>query len=124
MLRRCRPILLWWGARPGGERNQPIPRDTMDQVNLPDPVKEDISNLQHANSELINRTALTWRREVRYLKRTEEKAVREGKCAYREVCRQKERCHEKIKCCQKGQEGCPVMRGRNRRKTERPEQLR
>ena len=52
--------------------NQPIPRDTMDQVNLPDPVKEDISNLQHANSELINRL-LDLEAEVRYLKRTEEK---------------------------------------------------
>lgn len=55
--------------------NQPIPRDTMDQVNLPDPVKEDISNLQHANSELINRL-LDLEAEVRYLKRTEEKAAR------------------------------------------------
>lgn len=90
--------------------NQPIPRDTMDQVNLPDPVKEDISNLQHANSELINRL-LDLEAEVRYLKRTEEKSCEEEKCAYREVCRQKERCHEKIKCCQKGQEGCPVSCG-------------
>ena len=87
-----------------------IPRDTMDQVNLPDPVKEDISNLQHANSELINRL-LDLEAEVRYLKRTEEKSCEEEKCAYREVCRQKERCHEKIKCCQKGQEGCPVSCG-------------
>lgn len=35
--------------------NQPLPRETMDQVHLPDPVKEDIANLQKANSELINR---------------------------------------------------------------------
>lgn len=35
--------------------NQPLPRETMDQVNLPDPVREDIMNLQRANSELINR---------------------------------------------------------------------
>ena len=86
------------------------PNSTVDQVNLPDPVKEDISNLQHANSELINRL-LDLEAEVRYLKRTEEKSCEEGKCAYREVCRQKERCHEKIKCCQKGQEGCPVSCG-------------
>ena len=32
-----------------------IPRETMDQVNLPDPIKEDIQNLQKANSELTNR---------------------------------------------------------------------
>lgn len=35
--------------------NLPLPRETMDQVNLPDPVREDIANLQMANSELINR---------------------------------------------------------------------
>lgn len=35
--------------------NQSLPQEEMDQVHLPDPVKEDISNLQHANSELTNR---------------------------------------------------------------------
>ena len=35
--------------------NQPLPRETMDQVHLPDPVREDIVNLQRANTELINR---------------------------------------------------------------------
>ncbi|WMC93135.1 serine O-acetyltransferase EpsC [Kineothrix sp. MB12-C1] len=35
--------------------NQVFPQEEMDQVNLPDPVKEDIANLQHANSELTNR---------------------------------------------------------------------
>ncbi len=35
--------------------NQPLPRETMDQVHLPDPVREDIANLQKSNSELINR---------------------------------------------------------------------
>ena len=35
--------------------NQSLPRDTMDHIHLPDPVKEDIANLQLANSELINR---------------------------------------------------------------------
>lgn len=35
--------------------NQPLPRETMDQVHLPDPVREDIADLQRANSELINR---------------------------------------------------------------------
>ncbi len=32
-----------------------IPRSDMDQVHLPDPVKEDISVLQHENAELVNR---------------------------------------------------------------------
>lgn len=81
--------------------NQPIPRDTMDQVNLPDPVKEDISNLQHANSELINRL-LDLEAEVRYLKRTEEKECEYGECCFRQECRKKERCHETLKCCKKG----------------------
>lgn len=31
-----------------------LPRTDMDQVNLPDPVREDITNLQHANTELTN----------------------------------------------------------------------
>ncbi|MBR6308732.1 MAG: serine O-acetyltransferase [Lachnospiraceae bacterium] len=32
-----------------------LPQDELNQVDLPDPVREDISNLQQANSELINR---------------------------------------------------------------------
>ena len=35
--------------------NQPLPRETMDQLHLPDPVREDIANLQKENSALINR---------------------------------------------------------------------
>ena len=35
--------------------NQPLPRETMDQVHLPDPVREDIANLQKENIALINR---------------------------------------------------------------------
>lgn len=35
--------------------NQPLPRETMDQVHLPDPVREDITNLQKENSILISR---------------------------------------------------------------------
>lgn len=32
-----------------------LPQEELNQVDLPDPVREDISNLQQANSELINR---------------------------------------------------------------------
>jgi serine O-acetyltransferase len=32
-----------------------LPQETMNQTDLPDPVKEDIANLQRANSEMINR---------------------------------------------------------------------
>ncbi len=48
--------------------NQTLPRETMDQVNLPDPVKEDIANLQRANSELTNRL-LELEQQLRRLKK-------------------------------------------------------
>ena len=32
-----------------------LPQEELNQVDLPDPVREDITNLQQANSELINR---------------------------------------------------------------------
>jgi len=35
--------------------NEALPQDTLDQVNLPDPVREDITALQKANSEITNR---------------------------------------------------------------------
>ena len=35
--------------------NVMLPRDEMNQIDLPDPVKEDLLNLQRANSELTNR---------------------------------------------------------------------
>lgn len=35
--------------------NETLTHEEMDQVNLPDPVKEDIAGLQRANSELTNR---------------------------------------------------------------------
>lgn len=47
--------------------NEVIPRESMDQVHLPDPIKEDIMNLQHADSELTNRL-LDLERELRMLK--------------------------------------------------------
>ena len=52
-------------------KNKLMPRDTMDQVNLPDPVKEDILNLQRTNAELVNRL-LDLEAEVRYLKERRE----------------------------------------------------
>lgn len=51
--------------------NQPLPRETMDQVHLPDPVKEDIANLQKANSELINRV-LELEEQLKRMRRGEE----------------------------------------------------
>ena len=42
------------------------PQDDMDQVHLPDPVKEDITVLQHENAELVKRV-LDLEKEVRIL---------------------------------------------------------
>lgn len=47
--------------------NQALPQEEMDQVNLPDPVKEDIACLQQANSELTNRL-LELENEIRVIK--------------------------------------------------------
>ena len=35
--------------------NQKVPRSDMDQIHLPDPVKEDIAALQHENTALYNK---------------------------------------------------------------------
>ena len=48
--------------------NEALPQDDMDQINLPDPVKEDLLNLQHANSELTNRL-LEMENQMRQFKR-------------------------------------------------------
>ena len=52
--------------------NQSLPREDLDQF-LPDPVKEDISSLQYANSCLTNRM-IELEREIKELKRTQKKA--------------------------------------------------
>ncbi len=51
--------------------NQSLPREDLDQF-LPDPVKEDISSLQYANSCLTNRI-IELEREIKELKRTQKK---------------------------------------------------
>ncbi|MGN0304719.1 MAG: serine O-acetyltransferase EpsC [Lachnospiraceae bacterium] len=50
--------------------NMAYPQETLDQ-DLPDPVKEDISNLQHANSVLTNRL-LELEEEVRQMRRKQK----------------------------------------------------
>ena len=47
-----------------------LPQDELNQVDLPDPVREDIANLQKANSELINRV-LELERQVKELSKNE-----------------------------------------------------
>ena len=44
------------------------PSEKLDHGHLPDPVKEDIANLQHADSELTNRM-IEMEKEIRELKR-------------------------------------------------------
>lgn len=56
--------------------NEMIPRESMDQIHLPDPIKEDIQNLQHANSELTNRL-LDMEREIRQLKKDRQNQERQ-----------------------------------------------
>ena len=51
--------------------NRLLPQDELDQINLPDPVREDIMVLQHANSELTNRL-LDLEQELRRLKAGKE----------------------------------------------------
>ncbi|MBR1931279.1 MAG: serine O-acetyltransferase [Lachnospiraceae bacterium] len=45
------------------------PQDTLNQIDFPDPVREDITNLQHANSELTNRL-LDMENELRLLRKS------------------------------------------------------
>lgn len=52
--------------------NMMLPQDTLNQTDLPDPVREDIVNLQRADTELTNRL-LDLEEELRLLKRSETK---------------------------------------------------
>lgn len=52
--------------------NMALPQETMNQTDLPDPVKEDILNLQRSNTELTNRI-LELERQLKELKRQTEK---------------------------------------------------
>ena len=47
--------------------NMALPQETMNQTDLPDPVREDIAGLRRANSEMVNRI-LELEREVRRLR--------------------------------------------------------
>lgn len=55
--------------------NEKVPRSDMDQVNLPDPVKEDIVALQHENTALCNKIFDLEKqmRELKKLKKGQEK---------------------------------------------------
>lgn len=51
--------------------NQALPQESMNQTDLPDPVREDIAALQRANSEMTNRI-LELEQEVKRMKREQE----------------------------------------------------
>lgn len=48
--------------------NQSLPQESMNQTDLPDPVREDIANLQRENSELANRI-LELEQQIRQMKK-------------------------------------------------------
>ena len=52
--------------------NESLPQEEMDQVNLPDPVKEDLSILHRASEEMANRI-IDLERELKEIKRDSEK---------------------------------------------------
>lgn len=52
--------------------NQKLVREDMNQVDLPDPVNEDIKALQHANSEMTNRI-IELEREIKLLRKSENR---------------------------------------------------
>ncbi|GFI15978.1 serine acetyltransferase [Lachnospiraceae bacterium] len=52
--------------------NQSLPQEELDQVNLPDPIKEDLSTLHRANAELTNRI-IDLERELRHMKHKNKK---------------------------------------------------
>ncbi|MBQ8878630.1 MAG: serine O-acetyltransferase, partial [Lachnospiraceae bacterium] len=56
--------------------NQALPRETMNQIDLPDPIKEDICCLQHANTELTNRL-LDMETELKQLRKKVKKQEKE-----------------------------------------------
>ena len=54
--------------------NQLLPQEELDQVNLPDPIKEDLGSLHHANADLTNRI-IDLERKMREIARQDNKSV-------------------------------------------------
>ena len=51
-----------------------IVREELNQVDLPDPVNEDIKNLQYANTQMANRI-IELERQIKQLEKAVEKGV-------------------------------------------------
>jgi serine O-acetyltransferase len=56
--------------------NEKVPRSDMDQINLPDPIMEDITGLQQANNALCNKI-IDLEKEIKLLKKEEKKKQEE-----------------------------------------------
>ena len=56
--------------------NMALPQETMNQTDLPDPVREDISNLQQADTELTNRLLLL-EEQIRLLQQMNDAAKKD-----------------------------------------------
>ena len=54
--------------------NQKLVREELNQVDLPDPVNEDIKNLQYANTQMANRI-IELERQIKQLEKAVEKGV-------------------------------------------------
>lgn len=57
--------------------NQLLPQEELDQVNLPDPIKEDLGSLHHANAELTNRI-IDLERKMREIGRQDRKKPKDS----------------------------------------------
>ena len=58
-------------------RDKQVPRETMDQVNLPDPIQDDINILKHSDAEITNQL-ISLQDTVRELKSEIRKARKEN----------------------------------------------
>ncbi len=58
-------------------KNREIPRETMDQVHLPDPIQDDINTLKHSDSEITNQL-LTLKDTVKELRREVDRLSKGG----------------------------------------------
>ena len=65
--------------------NMALPQEELDQVNLPDPVREDLSVLHHANTRLTN-TLIDLDRELREMKHRCGKRQKCQQCPHSEEC--------------------------------------
>lgn len=83
-----------------------LPQEELDQINLPDPVREDITGLQRANAELTNRL-LDLEREVKQLR-----AGKEKRSPMRGHRREKRRRHEDLQHIIQKKRGVRTAAGR------------